>query len=65
MAQRFDRSGVVDYARRYGVEAPKTQYELPGLTGEYHPGGMPVLVPPLWHAVHGLYLDRDRYRGHG
>jgi hypothetical protein len=33
------------------VELPKTQYELPGLTAEYHPGGMPVVVPPLWHTV--------------
>lgn len=42
---------AVDYTRRYEVETPRTQYELPGLTAEYHQGGVPVLVPPLWHTV--------------
>jgi hypothetical protein len=51
MANRPRWADVVDYARRHDVDVPKTQYELPGLTAEYHPGGMPVVVPPLWHAV--------------
>jgi hypothetical protein len=46
----FDWSGVVDYAKRAAVEAPKTQYELPGVTEEDH-SGVPVAVVPLWHAV--------------
>jgi acyl transferase domain-containing protein len=41
---------VVDYAKRYNVEPPKTQYELPGVTLEDH-DGVPVAVPPAWHAV--------------
>lgn len=41
---------VVDYARRYEVHPPKTQYELPGVTQEDH-NGVPVAVPPAWHAV--------------
>jgi hypothetical protein len=46
----FDWSGVVDYAKRNASEAPKTQYELPGVTEEDHLG-VPVAVVPLWHAV--------------
>ncbi len=49
--QRFDWSGIVDYAGRAQVEVPKTQYQLPGITAEYHPRGIPVEVPPLWHTV--------------
>ena len=41
---------VVDYAKRYNVQPPKTQYELPGVTLEDH-NGVPVAVPPAWHAV--------------
>ncbi len=41
---------VVDYARRYEVHPLKTQYELPGVTQEDH-NGVPVAVPPAWHAV--------------
>jgi hypothetical protein len=46
----FDWTGVVDYSKRTAVEAPKTQYELPGVTEEDHQG-VPVAVVPLWHAV--------------
>src|SRR6185437_12611813 len=46
----FDWSGVVDYAKRNALDAPKTQYELPGVTEEEHLG-VPVAVVPLWHAV--------------
>jgi hypothetical protein len=46
----FDWTGVVDYAKREGNEAPKTQYELPGITEEDHQG-VPVAVVPLWHAI--------------
>lgn len=46
----FDWAGVVDYARRYPVEPPRTQYELPGVTVETHQD-VPVAVVPLWHAV--------------
>jgi hypothetical protein len=46
----FDWTGVVDYSKRSQVEAPKTQYELPGVTVEDHQG-VPVAVVPLWHAV--------------
>jgi len=41
---------VVDYAKRYRVQPPKTQYELPGITQEDH-NGVAVAVPPAWHAV--------------
>lgn len=41
---------VVDYAKRYEVQPPKTQYELPGITQEDH-NGVPVAVPPAWHGV--------------
>lgn len=41
---------VVDYAKRYNVQPPKTQYELPGVNQENH-NGVPVAVPPAWHAV--------------
>jgi hypothetical protein len=51
MASQFSWADVVDYSRRQEVETPKTQYELPGLTAEYHRGGVPVIVPPLWHIV--------------
>ncbi|HLY64638.1 MAG TPA: hypothetical protein VKU60_03805, partial [Chloroflexota bacterium] len=48
----FDWAKVVDYARRERVEAPKTQYELPGVTIEEHGSdAVPVVVPPAWHAV--------------
>ena len=50
MAATFDWAGVVNYAKRYQVEIPKTQYELPGVTQEVHMG-VPVAVPPIWHAV--------------
>lgn len=43
-------AGVVDYAKRHHVSPPKTQYELPGVTQEDHKG-VPVAVPPAWHAV--------------
>jgi hypothetical protein len=46
----FDWTGVVDYSKRATIEAPKTQYELPGVTEEDHQG-VPVAVVPLWHAV--------------
>src|SRR3954470_17314308 len=46
----FDWTGVVDYSKRNPLEAPKTQYELPGVTEEDHQG-VPVAVVPLWHAV--------------
>jgi hypothetical protein len=46
----FDWTGVVDYSKRYPTEAPKTQYELPGVTEEDHLG-VPVAVVPLWHAA--------------
>jgi hypothetical protein len=46
----FDWTGVVDYSRRNPLEAPQTQYELPGVTEEDHQG-VPVAVVPLWHAV--------------
>jgi hypothetical protein len=58
--ESFDWSSVVDYAGRYGHEAPQTQYELPGVTQELHQvacvaggahEGVPVNVVPLWHAV--------------
>jgi hypothetical protein len=49
-AATFNWAGVVDYAKRYQVEVPKTQYELPGVTQEVHMG-VPVAVPPIWHAV--------------
>jgi hypothetical protein len=48
----FDWAKVVDYAKRERVEAPKTQYELPGVTIEEHGSdAVPVVVPPAWHAV--------------
>jgi len=50
MAAIFDWAGVVNYAKRYQVTVPKTQYELPGVTQEVHLG-VPVAVPPIWHAV--------------
>jgi hypothetical protein len=50
MATTFDWSGVVNYAKRYQVTIPKTQYELPGVTQEVHLS-VPVAVPPIWHAV--------------
>jgi hypothetical protein len=46
----FDWTGVVDYSKRNRLEAPRTQYELPGVTEEDHQG-VPVAVVPLWHAV--------------
>jgi hypothetical protein len=46
----FDWSGVVDYAKRTALDAPDTQYELPGVTEEEHLG-VPVAVVPLWHVV--------------
>jgi len=46
----FDWAKVVDYAKRETLDLPKTQYELPGVTQEMHQG-VPVVVPPLWHAV--------------
>ena len=46
----FDWSGVVDYAKRNALDAPKTQYELLGVTEEDHLG-VAVAVVPLWHAV--------------
>lgn len=48
---RFDWTGIIDYAGRTPVEAPRTQYQLTGITAEYHPRGIPVEVPPPWHAV--------------
>jgi hypothetical protein len=45
-----DWAKVVDYARRETLDLPKTQYELLGVTQEIHQG-VPVVVPPLWHAV--------------
>ena len=65
--QRFDWSGIVDYAGRAQVEVPKTQYQLTGITAEYHPRGIPVEVPPLWHTVVTARLafpveDRDALR---
>jgi len=56
LASRSEWAGVVDYAQRQAVETPKSQYELPGLTGEYHPGGIPAMTPPLWHAVVTAWL---------
>jgi hypothetical protein len=50
MTEEFDWTGVVDYSRRNALEAPETQYELPGVTEEDHQG-VPVAVVPLWHAV--------------
>jgi len=50
MSAEFDWTGVVDYSKRYEVEPPKTQYELPGVTEEDHVG-VPVAVVPLWHAA--------------
>jgi hypothetical protein len=50
MGMAFDWAGVVDYAKRNALAAPKTQYELPGVTEEDH-DGVPVAVVPLWHAV--------------
>ena len=50
MVAGFDWSSVVNYARRYQIPIPKTQYELPGVTQEVHLG-VPVAVPPIWHAV--------------
>ncbi|HET9973421.1 MAG TPA: hypothetical protein VFQ68_34675 [Streptosporangiaceae bacterium] len=50
MSQALDWTGVVDYAKRYPVESPETQYELPGVTEEMH-DNVPVAVVPLWHAV--------------
>jgi hypothetical protein len=58
--ESFDWASVVDYAGRYAHEAPKTQYELPGITEELHDvpcvggdghDGVPVAVVPLWHAM--------------
>ncbi|MGH9469266.1 MAG: DUF7405 family protein [Terriglobia bacterium] len=46
----FDWATVVNYAKRSEVAAPKTQYELPGVTLEDHLG-VPVACVPLWHAV--------------
>jgi hypothetical protein len=46
----LDWAGVVDYSKRNALDAPKTQYELPGVTEEEHEG-VPVAVVPLWHAV--------------
>ena len=39
----FDWTGVVDYSKRNPLEAPRTQYELPGVTEEDHQG-VPVAV---------------------
>jgi hypothetical protein len=59
-AKPFDWASVVDYSARYANEAPKTQYELPGITEELHKvtrvGGdshdqVPVAVVPLRHAM--------------
>ena len=59
-AEPFDWSRVVDYSARYTHDAPKTQYELPGITEELHEtpctggGGhehVAVAVVPLWHAM--------------
>jgi hypothetical protein len=56
----FDWSGVVDYSQRYVNDAPRTQYELPGVTEELHEApcagdgvheGVPVAVVPLWHSA--------------
>lgn len=57
----FDWTKVVDYARRQQVEYPKTQYELPGVTIEEHgDDAVPVVVPPLWHAVVTARLNLPR-----
>lgn len=50
MTEVFDWAGVVDYSRRTVLDAPATQYELPGVTLEDHVG-VAVAVVPLWHAV--------------
>ena len=64
----FDWAGVVDYTRRYANEAPKTQYELPGVTEEMHVVAyaqhderieVPVAVVPLWHAMITARIDVD------
>lgn len=49
-ATAFDWAGVVNYANRREGEAPKTQYELPGVNIENH-CGEPVACVPLWHTV--------------
>ena len=46
----FDWAGVVNYAKRRVGEAPKTQYELPGVNVENH-CDVPVACVPLWHSV--------------
>ena len=46
----FDWAGVVNYAKRRACDAPKTQYELPGVNVENHID-VPVAVVPLWHSV--------------
>lgn len=46
----FDWAGVVNYAKRRPCDAPKTQYELPGVNVETHLD-VPVAVVPLWHSV--------------
>ena len=58
--EHFDWANAVDYAARYTHEAPRTQYELPGVTEELHPVAcsadgnheeVRVAVVPLWHAM--------------
>lgn len=50
MTETFDWAKVVDYSKRVHVDAPLTQYELPGITEELHQN-VPVAVVPLWHAA--------------
>lgn len=66
--QAFDWARVVDYSQRYTNEAPKTQYELPGVTEEMHtvavatrdePVEVPVAVVPLWHAMVTARVNLD------
>jgi hypothetical protein len=60
----FDWARVIDYAKREQVEYPKTQYELPGVTIEEHgDDAVPVVVPPLWHAVVTARLNLPREDG--
>ena len=49
-ASAFDWAGVVNYAKRRPCDAPKTQYELPGVNVESHID-VPVACVPLWHSV--------------
>jgi hypothetical protein len=56
MSVDFDWTGVVDYSKRYPVEPPLTQYQLPGVTEEDHLG-VPVAVVPLWHTVVTVRLN--------